>query len=128
MVEATVTRPAFGSSATGALLAMRSSTFLLPAFTQVSHSRRVEPPQFFALRLGLGFVQHAQVFVVPFGGGTGHPQMLEGLSAAAGFLRGEVGRRVGLRHAPRLQFVQDDSFDRAAELTALINSANKPRS
>jgi ribosome-binding factor A len=38
-----------------------------------------------------------------------------------------VGRRVGLRHAPRLQFVQDDSFDRAADLTALINSANKPR-
>jgi len=73
-------------------------------------------------------LSHAQVFVVPFGGGTGHPQMLEGLAAAAGFLRGEVGRRVGLRHAPRLQFVQDDSFDRAAELTALINSANRPRS
>ena len=54
--------------------------------------------------------------------------MLEGLAAAAGFLRGEVGRRVGLRHAPRLEFVQDDSFDRAAQLTALIDSANKPRS
>ena len=73
-------------------------------------------------------LSHAQVFVVPFGGGNAHPQMLQGLAAAAGFLRGETGRRVGLRHAPRLQFVQDDSFDRAAELTALINSANKPRS
>ncbi len=72
-------------------------------------------------------LSHAQVFVVPLGGNTAHPQMLEGLAAAAGFLRGEVGRRVGLRHAPRLQFVQDDSFDRAAELTALIDAANKPR-
>jgi ribosome-binding factor A len=70
----------------------------------------------------------ARVFVVTLGGGDGHPQMLEGLAAAAGFLRGEVGRRVGLRHAPRLLFVKDDSFDRAAELTALIDSANKPRS
>ena len=71
-------------------------------------------------------LSHARVFVVSFGGTDAHPQMLEGLQAAAGFLRGEVGRRVGLRHAPRLQFVQDDSFDRAAALSALISSANKP--
>jgi ribosome-binding factor A len=67
----------------------------------------------------------ARVFVVPFGGAEAHPQMLEGLKAAAGFLRGEVGRRVGLRHAPRLEFVRDDSFDRAAHLSALISAANK---
>jgi ribosome-binding factor A len=69
----------------------------------------------------------AQVYFVPFGMAGSHPEALEGLGAAAGFLRGEVGRRVGLRHAPRLQFVQDESFDRAAELTALIDAANKPR-
>ena len=51
-----------------------------------------------------------------------------GLQAASGFLRGEVGRRVGLRHAPRLKFVHDDSFDRAARLNALISAANKTRS
>jgi ribosome-binding factor A len=68
----------------------------------------------------------ARVFVVPFGGSDAHPQMLEGLQAASGFLRGEVGRRVGMRHAPRLQFVLDDSFDRAAALSALITAANKP--
>ncbi|MBK7116360.1 MAG: 30S ribosome-binding factor RbfA [Proteobacteria bacterium] len=73
-------------------------------------------------------LSYARVFVVPFGGNSAHPQMLEGLAAAAGFLRGEVGRRVGMRHAPRLQFVHDESFDRAAELTALIDSANRPRS
>jgi ribosome-binding factor A len=70
-------------------------------------------------------LSQARVFVVPFGGMDARPQMLEGLQAAAGFLRGEVGRSVGLRHAPRLQFVHDDSFDRAAELTALISAANK---
>jgi ribosome-binding factor A len=70
---------------------------------------------------------HAEVYVVPFGRTGSHPDVIEGLAAAAGFLRGEVGRRVGLRHAPRLSFVQDDSFDRAAELTALIDAANKPR-
>jgi ribosome-binding factor A len=71
-------------------------------------------------------MSQAMVYVVPFGDATAHPDMLAGLQAAAGFLRGEVGRRVGLRHAPRLMFQHDDSFDRAARLNALISAANKP--
>ena len=31
-------------------------------------------------------------------------EVQSGLTRAAGFLRGEVGRRLGLRHAPRLGF------------------------
>jgi ribosome-binding factor A len=69
----------------------------------------------------------ARVYYVPFGRAEAGPDMEEGLAAAAGFLRGEVGRRAGLRHAPRLQFIFDDSFDRAARLNALIDSASKPR-
>jgi ribosome-binding factor A len=72
-------------------------------------------------------LSQAQVHFVSFGGSGKHPEALAGLTAAAGFLRGETGRRVGLRHAPRLVFVVDDSFDRAAELSALITAANKPR-
>ncbi len=43
----------------------------------------------------------AQVFFVPFGLPGKHPEALQGLAAAAGFLRGEVGRQVacGTRHA-----------------------------
>jgi ribosome-binding factor A len=73
----------------------------------------------------LADMSQARVFVVPFGDATAHPDMLEGLRAAAGFLRGEVGRRVGMRHAPRLDFVLDESFDRAARLSALISSVNR---
>ena len=69
----------------------------------------------------------AQVYFVPFGTKGKYPDAREGLMAAAGYLRGEVGRRVGMRHAPRLTFILDESFDRAAQLTALIDSANKPR-
>jgi ribosome-binding factor A len=63
----------------------------------------------------------ARVYVVPVAqGADAHPEMLDGLRAAAGFLRGEVGRRVGLRHAPRLDFLFDDSFDRVARLESLL--------
>ena len=77
----------------------------------------------------------ARVLFVPFGMPTEgdaaavaarNEEQLQGLEAAARFLRGEVARRVGLRHAPRLVFVADDSFDRAAHLSALINKAVKP--
>jgi ribosome-binding factor A len=67
----------------------------------------------------------AKVYVLPFGGAEAPPHMLEGLARAAGFLRGEVGRRVGLRHAPRLEFEIDEAFDRASRLTALISAAVK---
>ena len=36
-------------------------------------------------------------------------QVAQGLTRAGGFLRGEVGRQLGLRHAPRLEFVFDDT-------------------
>ena len=70
-------------------------------------------------------MSEALVYIVPFGDASAHPELIVGLQAASGFLRGEVGRRVGLRHAPRLKFVHDDSFDRAARLNALISAANK---
>ena len=65
----------------------------------------------------------ARVFFTPFA--SAHPveEVRAGLTRAAGFLRGAVSRRLGLRYAPRLQFVFDDAFDKAAALTGLINQA-----
>jgi ribosome-binding factor A len=65
----------------------------------------------------------ARVFFVPFASRQSADQVGAGLTHAGGFLRGEVGRRLGLRHAPRLDFVFDDSFDKAERLTGLIDRA-----
>ncbi len=45
---------------------------------------------------------------------------IEGLKKAAGFLRGQVGRRVGLQHAPELRFVHDVSVDMSDKLAEII--------
>ena len=45
---------------------------------------------------------------------------LEGLQKAAGFLRGQVGRRVGLQHAPELRFSMDPSLDMSEKLAAIV--------
>src|SRR5688572_26632853 len=44
---------------------------------------------------------------------------MAGLEAASGFLRGPVARRLGLRRAPILRFVQDDSGAFGQRLTDL---------
>ncbi len=65
----------------------------------------------------------ARVFFTPFASLHPAEEVHAGLTRAAGFLRGELGRRLGLRHAPRLEFVFDESVEGAARLTHLIDRA-----
>jgi ribosome-binding factor A len=65
----------------------------------------------------------AKIFFTPFASLNPPEQVRVGLTRAAGFLRGELGRRLGLRHAPRLEFVFDDSAVGAERLSSLIERA-----
>jgi ribosome-binding factor A len=47
------------------------------------------------------------------------------LTHAAEFLRGPLGRALGIRHSPELRFVQDELIESGARLSALINEAVK---
>jgi ribosome-binding factor A len=64
---------------------------------------------------------HANVYFTPFAG-AGDPQAaLEALQHAAGFLRHQVRNQMRLRVAPEIQFRIDDSVERGARLSALID-------
>ncbi|MFO7275716.1 MAG: 30S ribosome-binding factor RbfA [Pseudomonadota bacterium] len=65
----------------------------------------------------------ARVYFVPFASQHSPEEVCAGLTRAGGFLRGEVGRRLRLRQAPRLEFRFDESPERAARLTDLIERA-----
>jgi ribosome-binding factor A len=67
----------------------------------------------------------ARVYFVPFAGRHAPDEVREGLTHAGGFLRGEAGRALRLRHAPRLEFLFDEQPDRAQQLTDLIDRAVK---
>lgn len=45
------------------------------------------------------------------------------LRRAAGFLRGQIGRRIKLRHVPELRFHYDESVVRGQRLSSLIDEA-----
>lgn len=67
----------------------------------------------------------ARVYFVPFGDKHAPGEVAEGLARAAGFLRGELGRALSLRHAPRLEFLYDQQIENADKLTRLIDRAVK---
>ena len=50
-----------------------------------------------------------------------------GLSKAAGFIRGQLGRRLTIHTIPELHFVHDTSTARGMELSRLIDEANATR-
>ena len=66
---------------------------------------------------------HAKVFYATLN--SEHLEEIErGLKRASGFLRRELGRRIHIHTLPELHFVYDNSIERGASLSLLINQAN----
>jgi ribosome-binding factor A len=71
-------------------------------------------------------LRHARVYVSVLGaaGGSSEPQereaTLDGLRSAHGFLQGKVARELRLKRTPTLEFLYDDTTDRAMRLERLI--------
>jgi len=67
-------------------------------------------------------LSHAKVYFTVLG--EGDPASNERLlNQSAGFLRHELARRIKLRTIPALHFVYDESIERGARLSALIDRA-----
>jgi ribosome-binding factor A len=65
---------------------------------------------------------HAKVFFTTLD--VSHlPEIQSGLARAAGFLRHELGRRIRIHTLPELHFIHDDSLERGANLSRLIDAA-----
>lgn len=66
---------------------------------------------------------HAKVFYATLN--SEHLEEIErGLKRASGFLRRELGRRIHIHTLPELHFVYDNSIERGASLSLLINQAS----
>ncbi len=62
----------------------------------------------------------AKIFVSIMGTPEERAKTLEGLVSAAGFVRHELGDRLGLREVPMIRFIHDDSIDRGARVEDLL--------
>ena len=68
----------------------------------------------------------ARIFVRTLAAQPDPAPMLAGLARATPFLRGRLGRALGLRHVPELRFEYDSVVDSAARLESLLRGAGEP--
>src|SRR5262245_417735 len=65
-------------------------------------------------------LRHARVFFSCMGDDAQRAQSHQGLTSAAGFVRSQVARRLGLRVAPQIVFEFDSSFEEAERVARLL--------
>jgi len=53
---------------------------------------------------------------------TDEKDLMRGLKSAAGYLRRELGSRLGLRYTPELQFMADDSIAHGAHILEMLSN------
>ena len=70
-----------------------------------------------------GDLEHAKVWISVMGEEAVQRRTMAGLRSAAGLVQRWVGRRLGIRHCPRLSFHLDASIKKAAETIRLIDDA-----
>ena len=66
-------------------------------------------------------LKNAVAFVVPLGGGNAE-KMIAALERCRKFIRGQVGKRVALKHMPNLTFELDTSFDYSETVDRLLST------
>lgn len=72
-------------------------------------------------------LRYAKIRVSVFGNGEEKKNAIQALKSAAGFIRREIGHRMQLRYTPEMQFEIDDSIERGAYITKLINDTMKDK-
>ena len=70
-----------------------------------------------------GDLQHASIFYTVMGDGQAHADTAAALESAKGVLRSEVGKHIGIRLTPTLEFIPDALPEGAAHMEALLAAA-----
>jgi ribosome-binding factor A len=74
-----------------------------------------------------GDLQHAKIYVSIYGTDEARSETMQGLQAATGFVRGELGHRIRLRRTPEVIFLEDRSIERGSRVLTLINQLSRSR-
>ena len=67
----------------------------------------------------------AKVFYSVFGPDEVKKKTIASLERHVGQIRSEIGKRIRLRKTPLLTFIPDDSFEKGAKMTELINKIER---
>lgn len=72
-----------------------------------------------------GDLQHASIFYTVLGSDEDRENSAKALKAATGMLRSEVGRGLGIRLTPTIEFIHDELPETAEHLASLLEEARR---
>ena len=72
-------------------------------------------------------LRHARVFVTVLGDADARAATLDGLQSAHGLLQRRVATELRMKRTPALQFVYDDTTDRAMQIEKLLSAEEEER-
>ncbi len=68
-------------------------------------------------------LRHGRVYFSHLEGGTRSAAAVAGFRSASGFIRREIGRSLGLRYTPELDFEFDPGLERASRIDLLLRES-----
>jgi ribosome-binding factor A len=74
-----------------------------------------------------GDLQHAKIYVSIYGTPEAKAETMAGLKSATGFVRSELGQRLGLRRAPEVIFLEDGALEEGDRVLTLLNQLDRER-
>lgn len=66
-------------------------------------------------------IEHATVYVNALGNEDRREEVMEGLAAANGFLRRELGKRISTRNTPELHFEWDETLEHGERINQILD-------
>ena len=74
-----------------------------------------------------GDLQHCKIFVSVLADASAKEEVMDGLQAASGYLRGELGRRLQMRRAPEVVFQLDRGLEKGTSVLNLLGELERER-
>lgn len=72
-----------------------------------------------------GDLRDATIYVSLFGDDESKQKTLEALKRATGYIRTEVGKRLGIRYSPSIVFKEDTSLDYGMKIDKILHDIEK---
>lgn len=70
-------------------------------------------------------LRHARIYFSLLGDREKKPEVSSGLKSATGFIRAKISKELKLRFVPTIEFVYDDTQDRAQRIEELLKQVKK---
>ena len=74
-----------------------------------------------------GDLQHCKIFVSIFGSDADQARIMDGLTSASPYVKGELGRRLKMRRTPEVRFVLDRGLEQGTSVLGLLHRLEAER-